>query len=120
MLARQRGIDVDQIESRVQREAQQTGEREFDSRMADRSRENAKQLQVEAYESILLDRRTTEKAELNAQRFREYEKNRPPEANWFSLTSSEFHKELYRNRVALKPHGENKAYLEQLQDPNLY
>jgi len=35
-------------------------------------------------------------------------------------TDKEFSKELYRNRVALKPNNSNKVYLNSLRDPYLY
>ena len=36
------------------------------------------------------------------------------------LKSKDFTRELYRNRVALKPNNQNSVYLEILQDPYLY
>jgi len=57
---------------------------------------------------------------LNAERFKEHDKNRKPRAQWYALKTTEFSKELYRNRVALKPNNENDSYLERLLDPNLY
>lgn len=53
-------------------------------------------------------------------RFKEYEKNRPPEQGWYELKTSQFSKELYRNRVALKPNNTNAVYLENLMDKKLY
>ena len=69
---------------------------------------------------MLTDKRCHEKGILNGQRFKEYEKNRPPQNNWYELKSGEFSKELYRNRMALKPNNSNSVYLETLQDKNLY
>lgn len=57
---------------------------------------------------------------LNDVRFREHEKNRPPANKWYELKDTEFSKELYRNRVALKPNNENDSYLERLRDPFIY
>lgn len=57
---------------------------------------------------------------LNSKRFKEFEKNRPPQDKWYELKNSEFSKELYRNRMALKPNDENRVYLKTLQDPYLY
>ena len=70
-------------------------------------RPDANKLCIEAYESILTHDRREEKAQLNAQRFKEYEKNRPPADKWYGLKTTEFSKELYRNRVALKPDNQN-------------
>lgn len=75
---------------------------------------------IEAYESVLLERRRLEKELLNSKRFKEFEKNRPPQDKWYELKNAEFTKELYRNRMALKPNDENRVYLQTLQDKNLY
>ena len=83
-------------------------------------RVDSKQLIIDAYEEILRDKRIKEKDVLNGQRFKEYEKNRPPQSNWYELKTGEFSKELYRNRMALKPNNSNSVYLEILQDKNLY
>ena len=55
-------------------------------------------------------------------RLEEYEKNRPPAKGWYAFkeSSKHFNKELYRNRVALKPNNENAEYLERLLDSNIY
>ena len=66
-------------------------------------RPDSNKLCIEAYESILLHERREELERLNAERFKEYETNRPPADKWYELKSTEFTKELYRNRVALKP-----------------
>lgn len=68
----------------------------------------------------MLDRRKIERDILNEQRFKEREKNRPPEDRWYMRNDGEFSKELYRNRVSLRPHNENQAYLETLKDSNVY
>lgn len=81
---------------------------------------DCKKLIISAYEHILTDKRRREKDLLNAVRFEEYEKNRPPEKEWYMLKHKGFSKELYRNRVALKPNNENASYLERLQDPYIY
>ena len=83
-------------------------------------RTDSNNLCVEAYEGILLDRRTLEREQLNKERFKEFEKNRPPADKWYELKSKDFSKELYRNRVALKPNNSNNEYLDILQDPYLY
>lgn len=61
-----------------------------------------------------------EKGILNGQRFKEFEKNRPPQDKWYEMKTGDFSKELYRNRMALKPNDANRVYLKTLQDPNLY
>ena len=81
---------------------------------------SSKELCIKAYEGILFNERNDEKEQLNKQRFKEYERNRPPADKWYQLKSKEFTKELYRNRVALKPNNSNKVYLDTLQDPYLY
>lgn len=82
--------------------------------------DDAKKLIIKAYEQILTDKRVKERKILNAVRFKEYERNRPPEKNWYMIKHKGFSKELYRNRVALKPNNENASYLERLQDPYIY
>ena len=84
------------------------------------NRPDANKLCIQAYESILTHERREEKAQLNEQRFKEYETNRPPADKWYELKTTEFTKELYRNRVALKPDNQNTKYLQTLQDPFLY
>ena len=66
---------------------------------------------MDAYEGVLYEMRKNEKELLNNKRFKEYEKNRPPQDKWYELKSTEFSKELYRNRMALKPNDENRVYL---------
>lgn len=75
---------------------------------------------IEAYEGVLYEKRKLEKELLNTVRFKEFEKNRPPQDRWYELKSAEFSKELYRNRMALKPNDANRVYLQTLQDPFLY
>lgn len=83
-------------------------------------RNNPNVLMIEAYESVLLRNRRREREILNGVRHEEYERNRPPESKWYEFKHNGFNKELYRNRVALKPNNENKVYLEQLQDKDIY
>lgn len=83
-------------------------------------RPNDKELILDAYESILTHERVNEREQLNRQRSKVYERNRPPADKWYELKSKGFTKELYRNRVALKPNNSNKVYLDNLQDPFLY
>ena len=83
-------------------------------------RADSNDLLVQAYEGILTHERREEREQLNRHRFKEYERNRPPADKWYELKNSEFSKELYRNRVALKPNNQNKEYLDILQDKYLY
>ena len=92
----------------------------YETFINDRTQHNSKALIIEGYEGVLQHNRQNEKQVLNRERFKEYEKNRPPQKNWFEMKSSGFQKELYRNRVALKPNNSNANYLETLQDQNLY
>lgn len=92
------------------------GLHEYEKFINDRQRFNNKELIIEAYEGVLLNKRQGELDILNKQRFKEYEKNRPPQDQWYKLKSGEFSKELYRNRVALKPNNSNSVYLETLKD----
>jgi hypothetical protein len=83
--------------------------------MSDKNfRHNMKELLIEVYEEVLTDKRRHEADVLNAVRDREYQKNRPPAPHWWSLKDSSFNQECYRNRVALKPDGENDTYLAKL------
>ena len=75
---------------------------------------------IEAYENVLLRNRRRERDILNKVRHEEYERNRPPESKWYEFKHNGFNKELYRNRVALKPNNENKVYLERLQYQDIY
>lgn len=94
--------------------------RDYERFINEKIRFDSKNLIIDAYEEILRDKRSKEKDVLNQVRFKEYEKNRPPQSNWYELKTGEFSKELYRNRVALKPNNSNSIYLEILQDKNLY
>lgn len=57
---------------------------------------------------------------MNAKRTIEIDKNRPPLQGWFMGRDREFCKEMYRNRVELRPRGANSQYLKTLQDTNVY
>lgn len=94
--------------------------REFEKFLYDGKRNDKKKLIIESFEAMLYEMRRVEKEMLNAKREKEYEKNRPPQDKWYMLKTEEFNKELYRNRMALKPNNENKVYLENLKDPYLY
>ncbi len=57
---------------------------------------------------------------LNNVRHKEIETNRPPQERWYEIKSKDFSKELYRNRMSLKPNNENMHYLNDLRVPDLY
>lgn len=109
----QRGENLEVFENlheEVGREAMET----YDKFIADRSRTDNKKLIIDAYEDILTFERAGERGLLNKQRNKEYEKNRPPREQWYMMKGAGFQKELYRNRVALKPNNTNAVYLENL------
>ena len=108
--------DLGEDRNKVVRQAQV----QFEKFIADNNRLDSKGLCVEVYEKILYDRRRIEREILNQKRRKEIEKNRPPEPKWYMLYDREFSKELYRNRVALRPHNSNQAYLETLRDSSIY
>ena len=99
---------------------QKEARRKFETFLYDGKREDKKKLMISAFEGLLYEMRRIEKEMLNLKRAKEYEKNRPPQDYWYMLKTEEFNKELYRNRMALKPNNENKVYLNNLQDPYLY
>lgn len=119
MMMFQKGLDVEAIE-RLKEDTKLEGAKKFDEFINDKTRFASKELIIQAYEAVLMDKRHQEMSILNGQRFKEYEKNRPPQNNWFELKGGEFSKELYRNRMALKPNDSNSVYLQTLQDKNLY
>ena len=113
--------DFEQMIDELKGQVHQDAYNKFNDFIKDKApRPSGKQLCIEAYESILTHERLNERDQLNKQRFKEYEKNRPPADKWYELKSKDFSKELYRNRVALKPNNSNKVYLDILQDPYLY
>jgi hypothetical protein len=120
-LAMIRGLDLDQYEAikkdtNLQRKAQEM----MDKALKTKNDGNGKQRVIDAYEQILLDKRRKELEKLNQFRFKEIEKNRPPEAGWYMKTTPDFRDELYRNNVSLKPNDTNKNYLKTLKDAYLY
>ena len=115
----QQGINPDSIDQ-MRQDTRLEGHQKYEEFVSDKTRFESKKLIIEAYEGVLLDKRQLEMGILNGQRFKEYEKNRPPQNNWFELKGGEFSKELYRNRMALKPNDSNSVYLQTLQDKNLY
>ena len=68
----------------------------------------------------MYDKRRNEGEVLNKIRDTEIEKNRSPAKGWYMGHGKEFSKEVYRNRVSLRPNGSNKEYLRTLQDPSVY
>jgi hypothetical protein len=118
-MAFKRGYDLSELED-MREKMKMQAMNEYEAFINDKTRFQSKDLIIQAYESVLTDQRKTEKTILNRQRNQEFEKNRPPQDNWYELKTSGFQKELYRNRVALKPNNLNAVYLENLQDQNLY
>jgi len=96
------------------------GHHAYEQFVNDKTRFASKELIIDAYEGVLSQKRKAEMEILNGQRFKEFEKNRPPQSNWYELKTGEFSKELYRNRMALKPNDSNSVYLQTLQDKKLY
>ena len=94
--------------------------KEYEKFITEKTRYRPVELIIDAYEGILDDERVDEKNTLNKKRFTEHEINRPPQDLWYMLKDRGFNKELYRNRVALKPNNYNAVYLSNLQDNNLY
>lgn len=113
MLSMQKGIKPDVLEELFEK-TKLEGARMYEKFVGEKIRYDSKQLIIEAYEEILKDRRLKERDVLNGRRFKEYEKNRPPQSNWYELKSGEFSKEHYRNRMALKPNDSNTLYLKTL------
>ena len=68
----------------------------------------------------MYDKRKLELDILNHKRGEEIDKNRPPLPGWYMGNGKEFSKELFRNRVEMRPRGQNKEYLKTLMDPRLY
>ena len=56
----------------------------------DKTRHDSKDMIITAYEGVLQHNRQLEKEVLNRERCKEYEKNRPPQKNWFEMKSSGF------------------------------
>ena len=73
----EKGQDPDSIEELAEKYALE-GTSEYEKFVNQKTRYDSKQLIIEAYEGVLQERRLFEKNILNGQRFKEYEKNRPP------------------------------------------
>ena len=86
----------------------------YEKFITNKNRVKTNDLIIDAYETVLHDGRIKEKDILNEQRFKEFERNRPPQDKWYELKTDGFQKELYRNRVALKPNNSNAVYLNDL------
>lgn len=118
-----KGIPLDKIEQKIEDQKYQINreaQNEFEKRIGDKNRLDQKGLIIEAYEGVLYERRRHELGLLNSKRFVEIEKNRPPADKWYTRSDKNFSKELYRNRMALKPNDSNSVYLQNLQDEFLY
>ena len=113
--------DFEQYIEELKQETKTDAYKEFQNFIKDKGpRPSSKSMCIEAYESILTAERIEERKQLNNIRFKYFEKNRPPADKWYELKSKDFTRELYRNRVALKPNNSNEVYLKNLQDPYLY
>ena len=98
--------DFDQKIEDLKKETHADAYREYQRFIKDKlDRPDSKKLCIEAYEHILTHERVNERMQLNRKRFEEYETNRPPADKWYELKSKDFTKELFRNRVALKPNN---------------
>ena len=65
---------IDLVKHKIVREAADN----FEKFIHDKHRLDSKELIIEAYEGVLYEQRKHEKEMLNAKRFKEFEKNRPP------------------------------------------
>ena len=110
MMMFHKGLDPESIE-KLKHDTRLEGHTAYEEFVSDKTRFASKELIIQAYEGVLLEKRQLEMSILNGQRFKEYEKNRPPQNNWYELKGGEFSKELYRNRMALKPNDSNSVYL---------
>ena len=120
-MAAVKGKDIFDEQDRLKKKNERTAHDEFEKFMKrDRVPLDTKALIIDAYENVLYKHRIMEKDMLNKQRQKEHEKNRPPQDKWYELKTTEFAKELYRNRVALKPDNQNAIYLQKLKDPYIY
>ena len=109
-MAPSRGINFDKLDD-LKHQVKRAAQLSYDKFINDPKRENAKKLCIEAYEKILMEKRMQERLILNAKRRVEIEKNRPPQPGWYETKTGDFAKEVYRNRVDLKPRNSNKEYL---------
>jgi hypothetical protein len=85
----QRGDDPDNMDN-LRETTKHEGLMAYEKFINERKRLNPKDLIIDAYEGVLTHNRETEKDVLNKQRFTEYEKNRPPQDNWYEMKSSGF------------------------------
>lgn len=98
---------MENLKLRVFREANE----KYEKFIKDTKRDNSKVLCINSYEEILLIKRRMERELLNIRRNEEVEKNRPPQKGWYMGHGNDFYKEVYRNRVDLRPRNSNKEYL---------
>ena len=119
-MAAQKGKDYYEEIDRLKEQQRQAAQAHFEKIISNKNYSDSKREIISAYEGILLKQRKIEKEILNRERFKEYEKNRPPADKWFELKTPDFSKELYRNRVSNKPNNQNSVYLKRLQDPYIY
>ena len=78
--------DLDKLKQTILKEASQN----YENSIRERPKNNGKELCISAYESILLNERRVERDILNQFRFKEIEKNRPPEDGWYVKKDKEF------------------------------
>jgi hypothetical protein len=118
-VAKKRGINLDNLDD-LKNKVKFKAFEEYDLFIKDKRREDDKKLCIKAYEEILHDQRLNERSLLNLKRTTEIDKNRPPLPGWYMGRDKEFSKELYRNRVEMRPRGQNSEYLKTLKDQNIY
>ena len=85
----QRGDNPEHMEE-LRDELKKEGFEAYEKFINDRTKFNSKEMIIEAYEGVLQHNRQNEKEVLNRERFKEFEKNRPPQKNWFEMKSSGF------------------------------
>ena len=85
------GMDTEKIEELMEdKEIEKKALKDYDEFINDKTRYKPLELIIDAYEGILQDRRVDEKTTLNKKRFREYERNRPPQDHWYELKDRGF------------------------------
>ena len=94
--------------------------KDYDKFLFDRTRYDSNELCISAYDHALKIERMEEGVQLNAKRKVEHDKNRPPLPGWYMGKDGEFNKEVFRNRVELRPRGQNSEYLSTLADKSIY
>lgn len=80
--------DFEQYIEELKKQTENEAFKEFQAFIKDKGpRPSSKALCIEAYENILTNERQDERQQLVAMRFKEYERNRPPQAKWYELKS---------------------------------